>query len=102
MPETACVKSFLNASAYKFVQISEDQLEYIRSELKTNANPDLCGTILLSQEGTNIRLSGTHEAVKEFPSILEACFPGFRGIHWKFTGMKCHSRTNLLLANNTT
>jgi predicted sulfurtransferase len=80
--------TFLNASAYKFVQIPEGQLEDVRSQLKTGAPPGLCGTILLSQEGINIRLSGPPKAVKAFPPALEASFAGFRDIHWKFTGTK--------------
>jgi UPF0176 protein len=65
------VNSILNISAYKFVPLP-DAVE-LRSTLQERALAlQLKGTILLAEEGINLFLAGTGEAMRQFVARLQA------------------------------
>ncbi len=64
--------SFVNTSAYKFVHLPEAQLPVLQAQMKAKAKSlDLKGTILLSEEGINLFLSGAPEHLGAFKAYLE-------------------------------
>lgn len=70
--------TFLNSSAYLFVPFSPDELLSYRQKLHEFAysfGENLRGTILISAEGFNLRLSGTHQAVKSMQQYLRDLDP---------------------------
>jgi UPF0176 protein len=63
------VKSVLNISCYLFVPL--DHLESLRNRIRAQAlDLGLRGTVLLAEEGINIFLAGTHDAVRGMVSWL--------------------------------
>ena len=65
------MKSVLNISAYRFVEIDEPQA--LRDHLHTQAaQRGLLGTVLLAHEGINLFLAGAQEAVRDFLSVLRS------------------------------
>jgi UPF0176 protein len=66
-----CVASVLNISAYLFTHI--DDPSALREVLLARAEDrDLKGTILLAEEGVNMFLAGTADAVRGFVDVLRA------------------------------
>jgi UPF0176 protein len=65
------VTSILNASAYRFVELSDTTQwrESIRSQARSRA---LKGTVLLATEGINLVLAGAEAGVREFLAWLAA------------------------------
>lgn len=75
--------SFINTSAYKFVHLPVDHLPILRVQMKEKAKSlELKGTILLSEEGINLFLSGTPEHLAAFKSYLEEN-KAFTGLPYK-------------------
>jgi UPF0176 protein len=64
------VNNILNISAYKFVPIQDapDLRETLLTRAKTH---DLKGTVLLAEEGINLFLAGTSEAIRAFVTDLQ-------------------------------
>lgn len=63
---------YTNTSAYKFVQLPIEQLPTLRIEMKEKAKSlSLKGTILLSEEGINLFLSGLSDKLAAFKAYLE-------------------------------
>ncbi|OQR86548.1 hypothetical protein ACHHYP_10438 [Achlya hypogyna] len=75
-----------NSSAYKFGVLSAEELPALRQELLEKAaaiSPELYGTILLTQEGLNIRLSGPTPAVLAMQQVLNSLHPNLGSIYFK-------------------
>ncbi|EQC35144.1 hypothetical protein SDRG_07377 [Saprolegnia diclina VS20] len=80
--DSACT----NSSAYKFGVLAADELPALRAHLLATAatiSPSLFGTILLTQEGLNIRLSGPTQAVHAMQAVLSALHPNIGHIVFK-------------------
>jgi UPF0176 protein len=76
------IMQILNIAGYRFVQLNDISLVRDRLE-QTCATLALKGTILLSEEGINISLAGTKQAIDEFKAALftDARFAGMRFHH---------------------
>lgn len=79
----------INSSAYGFCSFDNDSLVKYREELyklfqQINSNAyRICGTILLSREGVNIRLSGVKEAVSLLQERLRSLHPKLHSMEFK-------------------
>lgn len=63
--------TFVNIAAYKFVELTEDQLTTLKEHLQhKGAELKLKGTILLGLEGINLILAGSKQHIKEFKTFL--------------------------------
>jgi len=59
--------TYLNIASYKFINLSAEYLPALQNELKQQAAAlQIKGTILLSVEGINLFLAGTHDAINVF------------------------------------
>ncbi|GMH73744.1 hypothetical protein TrST_g13791 [Triparma strigata] len=71
--------TFMNSSGYIFSKIDAIYLPVARMQLlkvQREEHPTLTGTILIAEEGANIRLSGTPLQVSSFKSLIdETLFP---------------------------
>lgn len=78
---------YVNSSAYGFCVFTADQLPELRRRLLDVAAKfgldQLRGTILLSLEGVNIRLSGTSEAVEAMKRAISELHANIRGLEFK-------------------
>lgn len=73
----------VNIAAYKFVTLKEAALPQWRIELKEKAlQCDLKGTILLSTEGINLILAGSHNDIDAYKNFLER-YSVFQGLFYK-------------------
>lgn len=74
IPRDSMHHHITNSSAYVFCSLTRVELETLKSDLvqlgATYGESQLCGTILLSEEGLNLRLSGTHEAIEAFQAYF--------------------------------
>ena len=65
--------SYVNSSGYVFHPLSSSNLSAHRSAIllkQTQSSPALTGTILISPEGVNVRLSGSEEDVAEMKQCI--------------------------------
>lgn len=80
---------YVNSSAYGFCVFEENELHQRRDELlqfaqNLNENgEEIRGTILLSKEGVNIRLSGLPEAVVQMQKKLASIHPSLANMEFK-------------------
>lgn len=75
--------TMINISSYKFVSLSLDQLEALRTELLHYTRENgLKGSILLATEGINLFVSGTHEQIQAFHNKLTS-YDYFKDIQFK-------------------
>ena len=75
--------TIVNLSGYRFVSITEAQLQLFRDDLKAHALAhDLKGTILLSHEGINAFLAGSRESIDAYVGYLNT-IPAFEGMWFK-------------------
>ncbi|OQS05387.1 hypothetical protein THRCLA_02471 [Thraustotheca clavata] len=75
-----------NSSAYKFGVLRTDELPLLRQALLDKAkeiSPQLFGTILLTEEGLNIRLSGPNKDVLEMQKFMNTLHPNIGTILFK-------------------
>lgn len=73
---------FLHLAAYQFAPLAE--LRPLRERLqKVTLDLALKGTILLSHEGINLFVAGTHEAIASFLEVIRA-IPGFETFSGKY------------------
>ncbi|KAL4177043.1 hypothetical protein KRP22_001979 [Phytophthora ramorum] len=79
--------AYVNSSAYGFCVLSAERLPKLKQQLLTATarfgDDKLRGTILLSVEGVNIRLSGTSEAVAAMKEAISALHSEMRGFEFK-------------------
>ncbi|CEG46221.1 Uncharacterised protein family UPF0176 [Plasmopara halstedii] len=79
--------AYVNASAYGFCTLASDQLPMLKQQLLQVAGHytemKLRGTILLSTEGVNIRLSGTSGAVEAMKVVIANLHPDMKGLDFK-------------------
>ncbi|KAE9030823.1 hypothetical protein PR003_g10027 [Phytophthora rubi] len=79
--------SYVNSSAYGFCVFSDERLPELKQQLLQVAaqfgEEKLRGTILLSSEGANIRLSGTSDAVEVMKAAIAALHSDIRGLEFK-------------------
>ncbi|EEY53297.1 uncharacterized protein PITG_06938 [Phytophthora infestans T30-4] len=79
--------SFVNSSAYGFCVFDAKRLPELKQQLLLKAaqfgEDRLRGTILLSTEGVNIRLSGTPEAVEAMKDTIASIHSEIRGLEFK-------------------
>ncbi|RLN90893.1 hypothetical protein BBJ28_00000337 [Nothophytophthora sp. Chile5] len=78
---------YVNSSAYGFCVFAAAALPDLKQQLLRRAaafeEEQLRGTILLSVEGMNIRLSGTLSAVEDMKTAIRALHPEIRGLDFK-------------------
>ncbi|GMF14119.1 unnamed protein product [Phytophthora lilii] len=78
---------YVNSSAYGFCVFPGEQLPELKQQLLQVAagfgEEKLRGTILLSVEGVNIRLSGTSEAVAAMKAAISDLHCDIRGLEFK-------------------
>uniref|UniRef100_M4BGE2 Rhodanese domain-containing protein n=1 Tax=Hyaloperonospora arabidopsidis (strain Emoy2) TaxID=559515 RepID=M4BGE2_HYAAE len=86
-PEQSGNTTYVNSSAYGFCVFSAEQLPVIKLHLLQVAASfgldQLRGTILLSTEGVNIRLSGTLAAITAMKSAISGLASEIRGLEFK-------------------
>ncbi|KAF4322567.1 hypothetical protein BBO99_00003871 [Phytophthora kernoviae] len=79
--------SYVNSSAYGFCVFPAAQLPELKQRLQqvaaTLGNEQLRGTILLSEEGVNIRLSGISDAVDAMKTAIASLHSDIRGLEFK-------------------
>ena len=79
----------INSSAYGFCSFDDQSLAKYREELYelakqlNSASCRICGSILLSREGVNIRLSGVREAVSLLQERLRSLHPKLQSMEFK-------------------
>lgn len=89
--------SFINTSAYKFVHLLSEDLPVLREQMKEKAKSlELKGTILLSEEGINLFLSGLPENLEAFKAYLEAQ-DAFKGLPYKDSPSEKQPFTRMLV-----
>lgn len=84
-------RSIVNSSAYGFCMFQASQLPALKTHLLDRATTwnglieeqQIRGTILLSEEGVNIRLSGTSDAVEALKSELRGLHPALSAMEFK-------------------
>lgn len=75
--------NIVNLSGYRFVTLTEAQLQTLRVDLKSHALAhDLKGTILLSHEGINAFLAGSRENIDAYVAYLNT-ISEFEGMWFK-------------------
>jgi UPF0176 protein len=73
---------FVHLAAYRFAPLTD--LRPLRERLKqVTLDLGLKGTILLSQEGINLFVAGTHSAIADFLTVIRA-IPGFETFSGKY------------------
>ncbi|KAG2780052.1 hypothetical protein PC129_g7711 [Phytophthora cactorum] len=87
MAEESAKSSYVNSSAYGFCVLATERLPELKQQLLLAAarfgEEQLRGTILLSTEGMNIRLSGTSEAVEAMKAAIAGLHSEIRGLQFK-------------------
>jgi UPF0176 protein len=79
--------SYVNSSAYGFCVLAAERLPQLKQQLLDVAarfgEDQLRGTVLLSVEGVNVRLSGTADAVAAMKAAIAEVHSGMRGLEFK-------------------
>jgi UPF0176 protein len=83
-------KQYVNSSAYGFCVFTQERMDEAKKELLECANEleekqkkEIRGTILIAQEGVNIRLSGDPEAVVVMQKKLRSLHQGLKDMQFK-------------------